>query len=85
MGAGWARSSWKRGGALRNEAVLLAEWLGEDLDVALAQPARGAGMGCVTGGTRKLVVEQMENMWGRVLTKTLDIHVDRRVITFLNA
>ena len=66
-------------GVLRNEAVLLAEWLGEDLDGALAQPARGAGMGCVTGATRKLVVEQMEKMWGRVLKKTLDIHVDRRV------
>ena len=59
--------------------MLLAKWLGEDLDGALAQPVRGAGMGCVTGATRKLVVEQMEKMWGRVLKKTLDIHVDRRV------
>jgi hypothetical protein len=58
------REAW---GVLRMEASQCAEWLDEELDGALAQPVRGAGMGCVTGATRKLVVEQMEKMWSRVL------------------
>ena len=66
-------------GALKNEALVLTEWLGEDLDGVLEQSVRGAGMGCVTGATRKLVVKQMEKMWGRVLRKTLNVHDDRRV------
>ena len=36
-------------------------------------------MGCVTGATRKLVVEQLEKMWGKVLRSSLDQHADRRV------
>ena len=48
--------------AMRDEAVGLTEWLGEELDGALIQSVRGAGLGCVTGATRKLVVEQIEQM-----------------------
>ena len=36
-------------------------------------------MGCTTGATRKLVVEQLEKMWGKVLKSSLDQHADRRV------
>ena len=36
------------GGVLRLEASQYAELLDEELDGALAQPVRGAGMGCVT-------------------------------------
>jgi hypothetical protein len=66
-------------GALRVEAAQCAEWLDEELDGALAQPVRGAGMGCVTGATRKLVVVQLEKLWGKALKTSLDHHADRRV------
>ena len=36
------------------------------------------GMGCVTGATRNLVVEQLEKMWGDVMKTSLDQHADRR-------
>ena len=70
------REAW---GALKNETFLLADWFGEDLDGVLEQSERGVGLGSVTGATRKLVVKQMEKMWGRVLKKTLNVHDDRRV------
>ena len=63
---------------LRREASQCAEWLDEELKGALAQPVRGAGMGCVTGATMNLVVEQLEKMWGKVLKTSLDQHADRR-------
>ena len=70
------REAWE---VLRMEAVQCAEWLGEELDGCLAQPVSGAGMGCVSGATRKLVVEQLEKMWGKILKTSLDHQADRRV------
>ena len=70
------REAWE---VLKREASQCAEWLDEELDGALAQPVRGAGIGCVTGATRKLVVEQLEKMWGKVLKTSLDHQADRRV------
>jgi hypothetical protein len=46
----------------------------------LAVPVRGAGVGCSTGATRKVVVlEQVEKLWGKVLKKVLDSYPDRRM------
>ena len=71
-------------GVLRLEASQCAVWLDDELDGALAQPVGGAGMGCVTGATRKLVVEQLERLWGKVLKTAIDNHADRRVRPVIN-
>ena len=69
------RQAWE---ALRGEALLCSEWLGEELGGSLGQPVEGVGEGCVTGSTRKMVVEQMDKIWGSVLKKGLESHPDRR-------
>ena len=70
------RDAWE---ALKQDAEQCAEWVDEELDGGLAVPVRGAGMGCITGATRKVVVEQMEKLWGKVLKRVLDNYPDRRV------
>ena len=53
------REAWE---ALKQDAEQCAEWVGEELEGGLAVPVRGAGVGCTTGATRKVVVEQMEKL-----------------------
>ena len=57
--------------------MLCSEWLGEELGGSLGQPVQGVGEGSVTGGTRQMVVEQMDKIWGSVLKKGLESHPDQ--------
>ena len=53
------------------------DWLGKGLDGGLAEPAVGAGQGSTSGGTRKVIVEQLDNLRGEVLLKALGQYPDR--------
>ena len=69
------REAWE---ALKLDAEQCAEWVGDELEGGLAVPVSGAGMGCNTGATRKVVMEQMEKLWGKVVKEVLDKQPDRR-------
>ena len=56
---------------LQREATESAEYLGLELSGVLAVPVEGAGEGSVDGGTRKLVVQQREELRGAVLKVAL--------------
>ena len=63
------RDAWE---ALKLDAEQCGEWVGEELEGGLAAPVSGVDKGCTTGATRKVVVEQMEKLWGKVLKKVVD-------------
>ena len=69
------RDAW---GNMRLEALESAQWLdGELEDGPLAEPAGSAGLGSVTGGTRKAAMEQLEQLRHLVLRKALAEHRDQ--------
>ena len=68
------RQAWEE---MQLEGRQCAEWLGKQLDGGLAEPAVGAGQGSTSGGTRKVIVEQLDNLRGEVLLKALGQYPDR--------
>ena len=56
---------------MQNEASVMSEFLGTNLEPPLSVPVEGCGEGREDGSTRKLIVEQRESLRGLVLTKAL--------------
>ena len=50
------RQAWEE---MQLEGRQCAEWLGKELDGGLAEPVVGAGQGSTSGGTKKVIVEQL--------------------------
>ena len=51
------------------EAAHCAQWLEEEMEGPLAVVAHSAGEGSISGATRRLVMEQMEETHYKLLTK----------------
>ena len=57
---------------MRMDAESCTNYLEEDLPEALATPLLGLGSGSVNGSTRSKVVEVMEQLHAKVLSKVLE-------------
>jgi hypothetical protein len=68
------RDGW---GSLAGEAAAVWTYLGEVPSGALAAPLEAAGGNCVDGGTRGKVVQQLEGLRHKLLTRALATHPDR--------
>ena len=62
---------------MQEEARQACTYLGLGLQGPLAAPVVGLGEGCTTGHTRALVVEQREELRGKVLSQALREHPDQ--------
>jgi hypothetical protein len=64
-------------GRMRLEAAESARWLEEELEGPLALAAHSAGEGSTSGGTRKIVMEQLELARHNLLNKGLENYHDQ--------
>jgi hypothetical protein len=64
-------------GRMRLEAAQSAQWLDEELEGPLAVDAHSAGEGSTSGGTRRIVMEQLEVTRHKLLTKALQLYHDQ--------
>ena len=64
-------------GKLRLEAAQAAQWLEEELEGPLKVHAQSAGEGSTTGATRRLVMEQLEQLRCKLLGKGLELYHDQ--------
>ena len=64
-------------GRMRLEAAESARWLGEELEGPLAVGTHSAGEGSTSGGTRKIVMEQLELGRLKLLNKGLELYHDQ--------
>ena len=64
-------------GRMRLQAAEAARWLEEELEGPLAVGTGSVGEGSISGATRKLVMEQMEQTHHKLLTKGLLLYHDQ--------
>ena len=64
-------------GRMRLEAAEASRWLEEELEGPLAVGAASAGEGSISGGTRRVVMEQLEQTHHKLLTKGLLLYTDQ--------
>ena len=61
-------------GKMRLEAAEAARWMDEELEGPLAVRADSAGKGSTNGSTRKLVMEQLEQLRHKMLSRGLSLY-----------
>ena len=64
-------------GRMRLEAAQYAQWLMEELEGPLAIGVASAGEGSISGATRRIVMEQLEQTRHKLLTKGLVLYHDQ--------